>query len=170
MNDIYKKIRINCQNLYFDLNNSSNEELNHDKLVQSQQLFTKDNVDSSDLTIINNSFFLRNNFLSTKKSNKYLGFLGQNPTNENILIAQGIDINKDFKVISKKLSNFPDIKPLNESIIEELNNLGVIVFILIGSIDYSSEISRDINISPYEKLQFDFIQEKAFINQPPPFC
>ena len=88
----------------------------------------------NDLILINNSFVYRE--VATSKNEQYLGFqvtktgaLARSP-----VVAKGLRINSDFKLISSKASNYPAIERMPAAVDKQLRNLGILVFILIGRV------------------------------------
>ena len=109
----------------------------------------------SDLIIFNNSFLFRNNKIRTVKSNKFL-CIQEFPirTNNNIKIALDFGLNNDWNFIPSNHQKYPTLINIEEEIKKELHILGDLVFIPIGIIGPSPEISEKIGIKNLDNLIF----------------
>ena len=153
---------INISDIYYDLTSSKQYELEEPNLFDYSTNNKNPGLQNLDLIIVNNSFIYRE-FLTTNKSKKYLGFLGEKPNEYNLVISTGVEINKDYTKISRKSSSFPLITSLNKAINEEIASLGSIVIILIGNIQYSDPISEKINLPEIDEVQLNFHLEKNYM-------
>jgi hypothetical protein len=124
---------------------------------------------NGDILMINNSFVFRD--VKTTKSNKYLSLVFGNNLEKEIKIATGMHINKDFKKIDQKSSNKPKTIPLKEATEKELENLGILVFILIGKIndnkinetELKNEMFKKVVWNPLNKEFVSFKDNEAII-------
>ena len=108
-------------------------------------------IEEDDLIIFNNSFIFRDNS-NTIKSSKYLGFsMTKRRTIKNYYVIQGISINSDFKHIKSKEKSYSKIL-LEDEIIREKKNLGVLLFVLVGIIDENIQLDFDLTTPIIKKL------------------
>lgn len=107
---------------------------------------------------INNSFLFRED-LKTTKSAKYI--VVKYDTEESfseIFIAENLDIKKPEFLL---LQDSKEKTSINEAVEEEVNNLGQIVFALIGSVQ-----DNVVQIENFNKLDFSEVVWDAKINKP----
>ncbi len=162
VSDLEKKILNNVVEIYSDLTSSQIFEV--EESLPLEYLTNDDENDqiNKDLTIINNSFIFRD-ILKTNKNEKYLGFLGKDPKKGNLVISTGVDINRDYSIISHKASNFPSITFLQSALDEELNRLGSIVYILIGNIQYSDQFSESVSFPNIKQVRLNYQMKDDYI-------
>lgn len=113
--------------------------------------------EEDDLVIINNSFLFRDQF-QTNKNPSYLCMMtghGNEFNIKNLALADGIQINSDFKYVSKKSKNLPNKQSITNAIEDELSSLGRMVFILIGQVNATERFSEAINHSLFNEIQID---------------
>jgi len=108
-----------------------------------------------DIILINNSFVYRN--VKTTKSDSYLALRFKDDTQfeRYPLVAHGLAINSDFRLIPAKSRNFPALTPLAEAASAELASLGVLVFLLIGTIEDTVVLSEPVNHAALTLLVWD---------------
>ncbi|HQJ33040.1 MAG TPA: hypothetical protein PLO13_06745 [Anaerolineaceae bacterium] len=107
--------------------------------------------------IINNSFLFRDQF-QTNKNPSYLCMMAANGSDfniKNLALVDGIQVNSDFKYISKKSKNLPNKQSITTAIEDELASLGRMVFILIGQVNATEQFSETINHSLFNEIQID---------------
>jgi len=125
--------------------------------------------EEDDLVIINNSFLFRDQF-QTNKNPSYLCMMAANGSDfniKNLALVDGIQVNSDFKYISKKSKNLPNKQSITNAIEDELASLGRMVFILIGQVNATEQFSETINHSLFNEIQIDpALQEEITISQP----
>lgn len=119
---------------------------------------------TSPLILINNSFFFREK-IKTNKSEKYLAFK-VNKTNKRFdtskcFVVQGVKKLSTFKFIDKD-----DIRITTETISRvissELNNLGELVFTLIGEIQDIHTFSQEIETTDIKKITLNANHHQDF--------
>lgn len=113
--------------------------------------------EEDDLVIINNSFLFRDQF-QTNKNPSYLCMMAADGSDFNIkklALVDGIQVNSDFKYISKKSKNLPDKKSITNAIEDELASLGRMVFILIGQVNATEQFSETINHALFNEIRID---------------
>jgi hypothetical protein len=121
----------------------------------------KQKLNDDDLILINNSFLHRDKeTIRTVKNARYLCIVndGSSFSIKELATVKSDDFNLDFKYISKKSTNYPILTPLNESINSEFNNLGKIIYILIGVIDNSKVFKKSIDNELFDEIILDFNQ------------
>lgn len=109
-----------------------------------------ENVDAGDLIFINNSFVYRD--VSTNKSDRYLTLkVSENGSIEKQpYITSGLRFNNQFKLYKSQSSNLPTTVKLSEAIEAEIEQLGSLIFILIGQVDDSVIIEHPISIDCFD--------------------
>jgi hypothetical protein len=124
----------------------------------SQQVF-RDWVAAAELVpgdyvLINDSFVYRN--VSTNKSGSCLvlkagenGALDSSPS-----VVREARFNLDFKHLGPKAPK-PPLVPLEDGILEELIDLGQILFILIGAVDDSTVLTETVSHADFDSIQWD---------------
>ena len=113
--------------------------------------------EEDDLVIINNSFLFRDQF-QTNKNPSYLCMMvadGSDFNIKNLALVDGIQVNSDFKYISKKSKNLPNKQSITNAIEDELASLGRMVFILIGKVNATEQFSETINHALFNEIQID---------------
>jgi hypothetical protein len=113
--------------------------------------------EEDDLVIINNSFLFRDQF-QTNKNPSYLCMIAADGSDfniKNLALVDGIQVNSDFKYISKKSKNLPNKRSITNAIEDELTSLGRMVFILIGQVNATEQFSETINHSLFKEIQID---------------
>lgn len=110
---------------------------------------------NGDLIVINNSFFYRKYIVKTIKNNKYLCcFVKDNyPDITMVSIIDEIDFNTSFKKINSTNSQESHIINLDKSITNELNNLGSLIYVLIGDL-FEAESQIDIQSSQVKRMRY----------------
>jgi hypothetical protein len=108
-----------------------------------------------DVILVNNSFVYRS--VKTVKNDSYLALRYGNEIKlePQPLVARGIRINSDFKLVPSKSRNFPSLMPLTEAVSAELSSLGILVFLLIGEIEDNVVLSEAFNHAAVETLVWD---------------
>ncbi len=102
--------------------------------------------------LINNSFLFREN-IKTNKSDKYLALninSEKRIITSSIFVFQGEKINSDFKIILDK----PEYTKtdLETAIANELDELGEVIFTIVGDIQDINEVSEKISTAHFKKL------------------
>jgi hypothetical protein len=113
--------------------------------------------EEDDLVIINNSFLFRDQF-QTNKNPSYLCMMAADGSDfkiKNLALVDGIQVNSDFKYISKKSKNLPNKQSITNAIEEELASLGRMIFILIGQVNATEQFSETINHALFNEIQID---------------
>lgn len=102
---------------------------------------------SNQIIILNNSFLFRESKIKTKKNQKYLAFVPDKipVEKDNCFIVIGPTLNKNYKSMSINSEKISIKISLEESISQELQELGKIIFILMGEIDENARFSVDID-------------------------
>jgi hypothetical protein len=98
-----------------------------------QEWKERESLQIGDLIVFNNSFLYRENLSGTSKSKKYLCVTLDSDGEPAVLEVSG-RINSTFKRISVRQAEKYNKHELRPSIAEELENLGTIVFSLVGRI------------------------------------
>ena len=93
----------------------------------------RESLKVGDLIVFNNSFLYRENLTGTSKSKKYLCVTLDSDGEPAVLQVDG-RINSTFKRISVRQVAKYSMHDLRPSIVEEMENLGTIVFSLVGRI------------------------------------
>jgi hypothetical protein len=126
------------------------------------------NIPKDKVICINNSFLNRKGFVSTTKNKKYLCFSNMdNGEEKNIFIGTlSKEMKTDFKVFKKE--DFSEIIILNEEskvktekrtweefVKEEIENIGDLIFVLIGALkDVPCEVNLN-NTKKIKKIKYD---------------
>jgi len=133
-----------------------------------QDWFKKIKVSQGDYVVINNSVLFRKD-LKTIKSTKYLGLkvLNPSPFEYEIYVLQTARKNNDFSYISGRSKELESIiaNDFIESIENELNSLGRLIFILIGIIDRSEVFEQSIDHSLFTKITLNSSVEAPLLLQ-----
>jgi hypothetical protein len=108
-----------------------------------------------DLIILNNSFVYRN--VKTTKSESFLAlrFKDDAELEAEPMVARGLAINSDFKLVPAKSRNLPSLTPLTQAVSSELASLGVLVFLLIGAIEDTVVLAEAVKHDAVEALVWD---------------
>lgn len=132
-----------------------NEDLS--RLIQHkefQSLKSKEgHLSKDDIVIINNTFLHRE--ISTKKDYKYLAFSvnEKGDFDKQVKIAiPGSRINKDIKKFSK--SENIRVISIDDSVSQELSELGSLVFVLIGELDESLVPETEISSAEFKSIKW----------------
>lgn len=114
------------------------------------------NPGPGDLIVLNNSFIHRSG-IRTNKNQKYLALQVGDDGRLALVphVVDGFAINSDFRHVSKKTSNYPDISRLPDALEEELDTIGTLVFILIGDVDDSVVTSCNVAHRRFSELILD---------------
>jgi len=121
------------------------EELINTKEFNSQ--FTSQPVQDGDLILINNSFILRKPLIKTKKNSQFLllKVKGNKPDISEVYVSTPSDFDQDFKILNSKQAEKMPLIPIEQAIDKEAQNLGQLIFFLIGDVvdcSYSTEIQN----------------------------
>lgn len=120
-------------------------------------------LEPEDLIVINNSFLLRND-KTTSKNERYIGLKIKNDQTYEIMIVKWrTKIKIDFKKISNKSNESYNLINIDGEINEQFDELGKIVFILVGKKIQEEVIERKINHNPLKKITWDSSINKPFI-------
>lgn len=132
---------------------------NVDELINTKEfvsLLASHPAQDGDVILINNSFILRKPLIRTKKNGQFL-FLkvkGSQPDTSDVYVSAPSDFDQDFKIVNTKQAEKMSLMPVEQAIEKEVQNLGQLIFFLIGDVvdsSYSSEIQNH-HIS---ELKFD---------------
>lgn len=111
-------------------------------------------LQSGDYVMINNSFVYRN--VSTNKSDKYVvleadanGMLSPEP-----LIATSSRINLDFKHFGQRAPK-PPVQSLNEAVADQIDNLGELLFILIGEVEDATVLTETVGHGDFDAIHWN---------------
>ena len=156
ISDVYAQILEQCRKFYFDIETEEKELLKRDSHEEDKLFETKAvEREISDLLIIGNSFLYREG-VKTNKNSKYLGFHRFPPYNiDDIVVATGLTTTNDWKFISKKMKNYPVLDTIQNQINLELDNLGKLVYILIGQFGATKEIIKNFSLGVIKSISFD---------------
>src|SRR5260370_41727433 len=104
--------------------------------------------------MINNLFVYRK--VSTNKSDKYVvleadanGVLSPEP-----LIATSSRINLDFKHLGQRVPK-PPVQSLTEAVAEQIDNLGELLFILIGEIEDATVLTETVGHGDVDAIHWN---------------
>lgn len=109
------------------------------------------------LVAINNSFLFREE-LKTRKNSKYLCVPLDSSGNlivEKLGIGCDLAFNTDFTCIPKKAPKQPEILQMKSAITEELKSFGRLAFILIGTINDSVQIEKELKHELFQRIILD---------------
>ncbi len=114
----------------------------------------ENSLQPSDYVLINNSFVYRN--VSTNKSDKYvvLEADGNGALNPQPLIATSSRINLDFKHLGQRVPK-PPVQSLNEAVAEQLDNLGELLFILIGEVEDATVLTETVGHGDFDAIHWN---------------
>ncbi len=119
--------------------------------------FKEQGANDGDIAVINNSFIYRKPLIKTRKNPQYLCLRvkDKNVVPSSVLVGSLPEgMNSAFKVFSAKSGNLPSVEPLNDALQREINQLGKLVFILIGKLE-SAPAAVSIRHSYTKQLRFD---------------
>ena len=120
-------------------------------------------LEPEDLIVINNSFLLRND-KKTSKNERYIGLkIKSDQTYEIMIVKWRTKINTDFKKISNKSNESYNLINIEEGINDQFDELGKIVFILVGKKIQEDVIEKKINNKSLKKIVWDSSIDKPFI-------
>ena len=120
-------------------------------------------LEPEDLIVINNSFLLRND-KTTSKNERYIGLkIKSDQTYEIMIVKWRTKIKTDFKKISKKSNESYNLINIEEEINDQFNELGKIVFILVGKKIQEDVVERKINHKSLKKITWDSSIDRPFI-------
>jgi len=158
-------IQDQCSLLINNLRSSDNTIEQYVNTSEEQIPFIENEDIQQDLILVNNSFIYRDG-LKTKKHENYLGFRKLPPKKDNdIVVVSGLVLNSDWKRISGKSSNYPNIQTLREAVIDAKSDLGTIVYVLIGIVGNTlNVVEGSINSDEYNHLILDSQIEDVIIN------
>lgn len=107
-----------------------------------------------DVLLINNSFVFRD--VETNKADAFLSFKIEDPPEKpKITIARGVNFNADFKRLARASANLPVITPLGTNIVPQLEQLGHLVFLLIGEVQDTEIIESKLNNCEFSIVVWD---------------
>lgn len=117
-----------------------------------------------DLVVINNSFIYRKPVIKTSKNEQCLCLKVKDgkPSMADLFIVKAGEINSDFKLFSAKSQNLPQLVPLNEAVEHEMQQMGSLVFVLIGELQ-DAECEVAVNHRLVKSLKYDPTAKKADI-------
>lgn len=129
-----------------------------------------------DLVIFNNSFLYRSQTTVTTKSPKYLCLKIKHgrPDIQTLSVTEPGDINAYFKLFSSKSKNYPKLLSIEEALKRELQNIGELLFLLIGTLEEESaavampnsdfsEVRLDPSIGPLAIIERDKKNDRAIV-------
>jgi len=119
--------------------------------------FKQQNASEGDIIVINNSFIYRDNrLIKTTKNEQYLCIMVKNKMADpnNVYVSKSSEQNSDFKLFSAKSSNLPSLESLNDALQRELNQLGRLIFVLIGKLQ-DVPTSVPVNHKLVSELRFE---------------
>jgi len=120
-------------------------------------------LEPEDLIVINNSFLLRND-KTTSKNERYIGLKIKNKqTYEIMIVKRDKIITTDFSKIFKKSKESYTLVHIEEEINELFDELGKLIFILVGKKISEDAIERKINNKTLKKITWDSSIDKPFI-------
>lgn len=131
--------------------------------------FNDQKINDGDIVAINNSFIYRKPLIKTSKNNRYLCVQVENESLnlDSIFVVEPPDFNTDFKLFDARRDDFPALVPLEDALRTELEQLGQLVFILIGELENQSA-TVTVNHSDVGELKFDpSLNEKAVLQDLP---
>ena len=109
---------------------------------------------SGDLVLINNSFVFRD--VKTNKADAFLSLTVRDPPAEpDITVARGARFNLDFKRMAAASTNLPTTAPLGVEITPQLQQLGHLVFLLIGEVQDTEVIQATLNSQAFPLAVWD---------------
>ncbi len=116
-----------------------------------------DNLPKKDeiIIVINNSFIFRDN-IRTNKNEKYLAFYPDiKPVTENsCFVVKGPSLKSDYSILKRNDNKITDRETITNAINVEKKSLGDIIFVLMGEIDESIEITQSIDHRLIKKITF----------------
>ncbi len=119
-----------------------------------------------DLVLLNNSFLFREGIRTTKKSNLYLGVPmdGVRPLLPPTVLSSERAVNASFKrVASRSVPSYLSTS-LIDAVEPELQNLGKIVFALVGAIGERQPVTVPLaSVGGCERLRFDPSQDRPVV-------
>jgi hypothetical protein len=113
-----------------------------------------------DILVVNNSFVYRKPLIKTSKNEQYLclGLKNGKPHVDDVLVTKPGDLNVDFKLLSARANNLPDLQPLDEALQTELKRIGTLVFVLLGeledvrtAVDFKNAYADELRFEPSAK-------------------
>lgn len=127
------------------------------RLVGSSAFTTwlsSESANLGDLVLINNSFVFRD--MKTMKADAFLSFrVSDDGTDSQILVSRGVRFNVDFKRMAASSQNLPPSQPLTEVMPSQMNELGQLIFLLIGEIDDTERIATEITHAAFNEVVWD---------------
>lgn len=121
---------------------------------------------------LNNSFIHRD--VKTNKNELHLFLKMKDNSRErfDIYVGKEIGQNLNFKPISEKSTNKPDIRPIEEVINEEIKKLGKILYVLIAKVKDDVHLKKSVNCKeirtvnwiPQQKIFFIYRDNEIYIN------
>lgn len=113
-------------------------------------------LQDGDLVMFNNSFLYREGITGTVKSERYLAVQldGEGHARLPPVITHG-RINAQFKRIPVRQADESETKALDASVAEELDQLGRIVFALVGEIGDDKPVSVGLPVTGFDLLRYE---------------
>lgn len=121
----------------------------HDKIAKVRNRDDK-------LIVLNNTFFFRERtYIKTNKSDKYLAITGSESKldEKGVYVITGPRFNTEYKLLSATDDSITTKTPLPEAVLGELEDLGSIVFVLIGQVNDAIVTNADISDDKFSELQ-----------------
>lgn len=113
------------------------------------------------LVVVNNSFVFREGVKTNKNSNFLAVSLnGAGNVGDEIYVVRNFAMNSDFKFVSGKAKNKPHQEEFENILTSEIDNIGDLVFILIGKVDDSILLTEEIDQDGFEKVIWNPEQEE----------
>jgi hypothetical protein len=111
-------------------------------------------LNPGDVVLINNSFVFRE--VKTNKADEFLSLMfNDGSTGPEIAIARDIRFNVDFKRLGSTSTNLPITTPLITCIGPHLEQLGHLVFLLIGEVQDNEVVEVPLNNSAFTSVVWD---------------
>ncbi|MDY6993860.1 MAG: hypothetical protein SVR94_14835 [Pseudomonadota bacterium] len=169
--NISDKILHQCQNLFHELS-TNDDEFKSLIPLPSQKSLISGIPQSPSLLVFNNSFLFRPKpQLKTTKSPYYLAITSFPPVDETDLVIAKASLTRDWSYISPQAKTYPNYNNLMDSINLQLDDLGEIIYILIGKVLSPKVIKEPINTSYFSEvifdcniLQLDIVGKQIFVN------
>ena len=144
-----------CQDLFQELS-INDDEFKTAIPFPSQEPLISGIPQSPPLLIFNNSFLFRPKpQLKTTKSPYYLAMTSFPPADERNIVVTEASFTRDWSLILPQAKIYPKYTNLVDSIHHQLENLGEIIYILIGKVQSPEIIREPISISSFSEVIFD---------------
>lgn len=121
-----------------------------------QDWLNEQNASEGDIVVINNSFVYRQDVARTSKNRQFLcvKLKGKKLDLTDVLVTEAGEQNLDFKLFNAKSKNLPSLQPLEEALKTELENLGQLIFVLIGELQDIPE-AVELGHGTVKELRFE---------------